>query len=281
MSFGQGRNRDNPRNSRRDESTAGKPRRERKERRALGDIDPISLGKITAIRERRAGSSRYVVEIDGRDGATISARAISELSLRIGGVVDETLADVLRDENAMVAVFDKAVELLAVRARSVRDLKLRLRRAGALSPVIDAAIERLTALGLLNDEAYARNLAHARVVGGAVSKRRIGQELQKRGVARDVADEAIDATLEDVELDEMGGARAAAAKRMRSLKSLDAPTRRRRLYAFLARRGYETAVISRVVKEVEAGRVDDEDADDGVSGSSFGTSAGNEEGDDE
>ena len=270
MSFAQrGKYGDSRRNSRRDEATGAQPRRERKERRPLGDVDDVPLGRITAIRERRHGSSRYVVEIDGHAGAIVSARAISDLALRIGGIVDQTLAGALQGESAMVAVYDKAVELLAVRARSVRDLKLRLRRAGAPAPVIDAATERLAGLGLLDDEAYARNLAHARVAGGGISKRRIGQELQKRGVSRDVADDAIDATLEDIVLDEMEGARAAAAKRMRSLASLDAPTRRRRLYAFLARRGFEASVIARVVKEVEAGRLPNDDSNSGEEEATF------------
>jgi regulatory protein len=224
---------------------------------------------VTALHERRAGSARYLVSIDGGDVAAVSAQVISELGLQVGKRVDDAQAAVLREESGKLAVFDKAVELLAVRARSVRDLRMRLKRAGATAPAIEGAVERLTDLGLLDDEAYARNLAHLRVVGGGVSKRRIGQELQKRGVAREVADEAIDATLADIELDEMAAARAAAAKRMRSLRSLDEGTRRRRLYAFLARRGYESGVISRVIKEIgavvmsEGGEGEEADGDEG------------------
>lgn len=229
--------------------------RERTAKRDLGDVDPINPGVVTAIHERRSGSARYVVAIDGRDVAVVSAQAIAELSLRLGKVVDSDGALALQVESGRVAVFDKAVELLAVRARSVRDLRLRLRRAGAVASQIEVVLERLVALGLLNDEEYARNLAHSRVVGGGVSKRRISQELQKRGVAREVADEAIGATLEDVELDEIGSARAAASKRLRALRTLDDATRRRRLYAFLARRGYESSIIARVIKELGRGEV--------------------------
>ena len=74
---------------------------------------------------------------------------------------------------------------------SARDLRLRLKRAGAQEDAVAAAIERLEELGLLDDRDYARNLARSRVVGGGVSKRKIGEELQRRGVSRRVADEAI------------------------------------------------------------------------------------------
>lgn len=230
---------------------------QRRERPPLGTVEPIPQGTITALSERRAGSARYVVQIDGRQAAVVSAQGIAELGLRTGLLVDETLSERLREASGELAVFDKAVELLAVRARSTRDLRMRLRRAGAAEAQVERAVQRLTALSLLNDEEYARNLAHMRVVGGGVSKRRIGQELQKRGVPRDVADEAIDATLEEVELDEQGAALTAARRRIRVLGSLDEQTRRRRLYAFLARRGYSPDVIARAVRDVLAGRDDE------------------------
>ena len=219
-------------------------------RRSLGDVAAVLVGTVTALHERRAGSSRYVVVIDGKPAATVSSEVIAAFGLRVGVPIDAPLAESLRTASGHLEVFDKAVALLAVHARSERDLRMRLRRAGADEAGVSAAVERLVALGLLNDEAYARSLAHSRVVGGGVSKRRIGQELQRRGVSRAVADEAIDATLDDVELDEFGAAQAAAEKRLRSLRSLDAATRRRRLYAFLARRGYPHDVITKVLRAV-------------------------------
>lgn len=229
---------------------AGRGRRT--ERRVLGEVKAVPAGVVTALHERRSGSSRFVVAIDGRIAATVSAELIGELGLRVGRRVDETESLRLSVASAQLEVFDKAVELLSVRSRSVRELQGRLRRAGAGDPAIEAAVERLQALGFLDDEAYARDLARSRVLSGGVSKRRIGLELQKRGVARDVADEAIAETLADVELDEDGAARTAALKRLRSLASLDPATRRRRLYAFLARRGYAADVIARVLRDVLA-----------------------------
>ena len=187
--------------------------------------------------------------------ATVSAELVAELGLRVGAVIDESTAERLRGAAARLAVFDKAVALLAVRARSARELRLRLRRAGAKDELTEAAIERLQGLGVLDDREYARNVARSRVVGGGVSKRKIEEELQRRGVARRDAHQAIAETLEEVELDEEGAARAAAEKRLRALRSYDAETRRKRLYAFLARRGYAPDVVSRVIRDV-MGRAD-------------------------
>lgn len=236
--------------------------RARTPRRPLGE--PVAIptaGKITALHERRAGSTRYIVEVDGSPVATVSIELVSALALRVGRAMDAELAARLQDGAARLEVFDKAIAFLAIRARSARDLQLRLRRAGAAAPVIDEVIERLRGLGLLDDEAYARHVARTKALSGGVSKRRIAQELQRRGVARDVADEAVADTLADVGLDEEEAAMSVAARRMRALRSLDVRKQRQRLYAYLARRGYDSTVITKVVAALVDGGADDGSGD--------------------
>jgi SOS response regulatory protein OraA/RecX len=77
--------------------------------------------------------------------------------------------------------------------------------------------------------------------------------LGQKGVARDVVDEAVREVFEGEAVDEDALVEEAARKRLRSLGSLDALTRRRRLYAFLARRGHDGAAIQRALARVLAG----------------------------
>jgi regulatory protein len=78
----------------------------------------------------------------------------------------------------------------------------------------------------------------------------VGQELFRRGVDRDVADAAIAETFEEEAVDEDLLVERAARKKLRALAGLDAPTRDRRLYAFLARRGFDGDAIRRAMKKV-------------------------------
>lgn len=223
-------------------------------KRPLGEAVPVPpTGRITALHERRAGSTRYIVEVDGSPVATVSTELIATLALRVGRAMDEGLAARLRQAAGLLEVFDKAIAFLAIRARSARDLQLRLRRSGASPSAIAEVIDRLRALRVLDDEAYARNVARSRAISGGVSKRRITQELQRHGVDRSVADAAVAETLADVGLDEADAAMSVALRRMRALKSLDGRKQRQRLYAYLARRGYDSAVIAKVVATVVAG----------------------------
>jgi regulatory protein len=85
--------------------------------------------------------------------------------------------------------------------------------------------------------------------------------LFKRGVARDVADDAVDEVLEEENVDEVAVAERVARKRLPSLAGSDAPTRRRRLYGFLARRGHDSETI-RVVMSRVLGQGEDTIGDD-------------------
>lgn len=203
---------------------------------------------VTGIAERSPGSGVYVVSVDGAPVGVLAASAIGDLGIRAGDTIDLRAMDRLRDAIAEQAVFEKGVELLSVRARSARELQRRLLQKGAGKAHVDAAIRRLTALGYLNDAAYADAVVRSKMVEGGASQRRVQQDLFKRGVPRAIADAAIAQAVDEHGSNEIEAALQLARKRMRSLQSLDQATRRRRLYGFLARRGYDSSAIGAVMK---------------------------------
>ena len=87
--------------------------------------------------------------------------------------------------------------MLETRARSVFELRRALIKKGEPAAEVDAAVERLRNAGLLDDAAYARQLARSKAMGPGQSRRRIAQELARRGVARDLGDKAIAEVFED------------------------------------------------------------------------------------
>jgi regulatory protein len=140
--------------------------------------------------------------------------------------------------------------MLEARARAVTELRRLLIKKGEPPDDVDAAIERLRASGLLDDANFARQLARSKALGGGHSRRRIQQELAKRGVARDVSDQAIAQVFEEEGVDEGASIERVARKRLRTLTGVDGATRKRRLYGFLARRGYDSDAIARVLRVV-------------------------------
>ena len=157
------------------------------------------------------------------------------------------------------STYDRALDMLEARARGVVELRRLLIRKGEPEADVDAAIERLRANGLLDDANFARQLARSKALGAGLSRRRIAQELAKRGVDRAVSSEAIEDVFESEEVDEEASLDRVARKKLRTMSKLDDDTRRRRLFAFLARRGYESEDIQRVVRSLvsDGGPTDD------------------------
>ena len=197
----------------------------------------MSTQTITAIVANPRHAGRFSVVVDGKTYATLGIEALERLQLAVGSSV-EGRGDAIADEAAALHTYDRALNMLAARARSSRELERLLVRKGAEPRHVRAAIARLQAAGFLDDAAFARQVARSRLSGAGHSARRVRQELARKGVERTVADDSVREVVADEEIDEQALAVAAAEKKLRSLRGLEPDVRRRRLYAFLARRGF-------------------------------------------
>jgi regulatory protein len=207
------------------------------------------MALITGIVPSPRKPGRFDVLVDGRHEATIAIETVERLALGVGRSYD-AVADQVRRDAAVLATYDRALNMLALRARSARELRRQLVRKGEPEDQVDAAIGRLSAAGFLDDGEFARQFARSKAVGAGMSRRRIQRELGRRGVAREVGDGAIAQVFEEEAVDEAAVVEQAARKKARSLARLDLATRNRRLYAFLARRGYDSDTIRRAIETV-------------------------------
>jgi regulatory protein len=204
---------------------------------------------VTAISASPRHPGRFDVLVDGRPMATLSLDAIERLRLAEGASVagrEEQLASAA----AELKVYDRALNMLAFRARSSAELARLLVRKGEPKELVERAVGRLQEQGLLDDAAFAQSFTRSKVLGARQSKRRVQQGLAKKGVARDVSDAAIATVFEEEGVDQSAVVEAAARKKLRSLVRLEPAVRRRRLYAFLARRGYDADDVRKVMEAV-------------------------------
>ena len=207
------------------------------------------MSVITAITPVPRHTGRYELVVDGRGFATLSLDAIERLNLVVGGSV-EGREERIAAEAAQLKVYDRALNVLAFRARSSAELARSLVRKGEPKEHVDRAVARLQEQGLLDDGAFAQSFTRAKVLGAQQSKRRVQQDLARMGVARAVTDAAIATVFEEEGIDQRAVVEQAARKKLRSLGKLEPVVRRRRLYAFLARRGYDGEDIRKAMEAV-------------------------------
>jgi regulatory protein len=143
-----------------------------------------------------------------------------------------------------------AYRVLGSRERTEQELRDSLGRRGYASEVISSVQEELVAEGLLNDARYARLFADDRRRLDQWGSERIGADLARRGVDR----ELIDAALADVGRDdEMGSALDLLARRFPD--TLEGDKERDRAWRLLVRRGYEPELAYAAVRAHERGEM--------------------------
>jgi regulatory protein len=168
---------------------------------------------------------------------------------------------VKRLENAAAAYLARydasSARLRAVLARRVFNAR---RRDAPVVADVEAVIERIVARyvanGLIDDARYAERRAGSLHRRG-VSSRHIREKLKLAGIARDGAELALDATREELDLDEADlDLRAAVAlarrRRLGPFRATGRPERRDRDLAALARAGFAFDIARRVIDADDA-----------------------------
>ena len=153
-------------------------------------------------------------------------------------------------------VLEAAARFLEARSRSIDEVRRRLTGAGYQAGLVDGAIVRLTELGMLDDEVFARSWVESRDRSRPRGERAIRDELRRKGVDRALVDEVLEARRQaaadadanaGVESDAgpaVSADRAAAdrllARHARALARVAEPRQRRqRAYGLLARHGFD------------------------------------------
>jgi regulatory protein len=150
------------------------------------------------------------------------------------------------------SAYRRALDALARRPRSVMEIRRWLADRHCSSSDIAEVVHRLVGNGLLDDVAFAESFARSRLMDRKLGRRRVLMELSRRGVDPRIGQAAIESVAAAEGQDEMLAAMAVAARKCGSLRSLDAQKQRRRLTAFLVRRGYPVAVVTQVVRDTLA-----------------------------
>jgi len=138
---------------------------------------------------------------------------------------------------------------LAMAPRSRAELLAKLEQRDCPAEVAAAVLDRMTEVGLIDDEAYAQMLVRSQQAGRGLARRGLARELHKKGIEDHLAEEAL-ATISDE--DERDRARALVDKKLRAMHGLDIQVQTRRLAGMLARKGYTSSVTYAVIRDAIA-----------------------------
>ena len=180
--------------------------------------------------------------------ASLPADALDALHLSVGAELSAGRLAHLQYLADVEAAYRAAVRALATRARARGDLRRRLVQKQHPPEAVDGALARLTDQGLLDDQRFAQD--HVTRRGASRGPARLVADLVAQGVDRRVADTVVRDTLAEEQIDPAATLRAVATRRAAQVANLPRPTRKRRLLAYLARRGYPGAEVREIVDEL-------------------------------
>jgi regulatory protein len=218
--------------------------------------DPV----ITRLEPLRPRGLRVRVHLDAGEPFEVALEALEVLRLGLGDALPLNHRHHLLNADADVQIRDVALNLLSYRARTRAELRHRLVARGYRPARVDACLERLQARGLLDDAAVAAAFVRDRLRHRPRTRALLARELRARGVDGDLAVRVVDRVLGDEAVTEatlaervveawlsrQGTAvRRALASRDRSAASEKAY---RRLYGYLARRGFVGSGLSRAIE---------------------------------
>ncbi len=199
--------------------------------------------EITALKAQQKNPNRISVYLDGEYAFGL-ARIVAAW-LKIGQVLSEEDIERLKQQDTAEVAYQRGLHFLSYRPRSEAEIQRKLSEQGFDTTVIAATIQRLKDTGALGDALFAQDWVENRTTFRPRSKRMLAMELRQKGVNEEAIQRALAETGDEDNL-----AYQTAVKYAHRLAGVDWETFRKRLGAYLLRRGFSYGTIAPILRQV-------------------------------
>ena len=165
---------------------------------------------------------------------------------------------VIKDaERARRKTFDRAVNLLAYKPRSVVELRTRLmEKEWTNSEIVEEVLLKLEGYGYVNDGQFARDYAASQLRGKPIGKRVLQQKLTMKKLDKETVAAAIEQVFEETPEAEV--IERAIAKRLRLKGKPETREDAKKFYDYLLRQGFSYDLVSSKMREIAARKFEEE-----------------------
>lgn len=199
--------------------------------------------KITAKGGRK---DKIHIYIDGEYRLTVDEIFWFSCGYISGDEIDEEELTAFEEAAGSRRAFNSALNSLDYRDHSEKEIRAKLmRKHGA--EYVDEAVEKLIELDLINDRRYAENYARELFEHKKFGKIRIKSELIAKGIASDIASEAVNSLFEDEEPDNIQ--RIVDIIEKKYYNRMNDEVGRKKVFSALQRMGYTFSDIREAMSE--------------------------------
>lgn len=206
---------------------------------------------ITIVELRQTVPERFIAKFDDGSELKTTLNTVADMGLYSGKTLTGAEYDAVVAASGKTLCSDRAMHIIGARPMSKKQLYNRLLEKGELAENALATVERFEEIGLINDEAYAAMVVRHYAAKG-YGKRRVQNELYRRGVPRDMWDAALEEMPEDEQAQEQ------IDRLLRRRLKSENPDRAelKKATDALARRGYSWDEIKSAVARFQDGSDD-------------------------
>ena len=194
------------------------------------------MNEITSITPQIKDKTRCNIYIDGRFCCGLTLEATVKNRLKVGQTIDPVRLAEIQLESEKNTALDKALTHVSATRKTEKQVRDFLAGKGYLPAVVDYVIEKMRGYNFLNDSEYAE--AYVEFAGVKKGGRLIKMELRAKGVA----EEEIDAALQNLDGETQEQAASAILQKYMRHKTADKETLAK-AFRYLMGKGfnYETA----------------------------------------
>ncbi|MFC5448416.1 regulatory protein RecX [Paenibacillus aestuarii] len=212
------------------------------------------LPVITMVERQKRGKHRYNIFINEEYTFSVHEDIMIKHRLFKGEIIDpERMAIIIRDEERNKA-YTKALYMIGRRPHASSEVRRKLKEQGFEADIIDGVMETLEKQNYLNDEEFAKMWAEHRIYSQRRGRNWVKQELQQKGIHKELVHGAIAGINAE---DELEGALKLARNKWK-ITSGSTIDKKRKTGAFLMRRGYTGGIVNKVLGQLSAGEGDEE-----------------------
>jgi regulatory protein len=190
----------------------------------------------------------FDLTVEGKPPFLVDSETIFKNSLRVGGVVTESMLGKIRYESDLAWLKYKGTQILSRRMVSERELRRKLTEEKRPANIREEVITQLKHYGFLDDLKFAASFVRTQIAHGPKSKMFLKQKLREKGIQDEIALQAIEAEFGGI--DEVDAVKAIAAKKYNTVKYLPAQKAKSRVINFLRSRGFPWDIIRQAIDDL-------------------------------
>lgn len=170
---------------------------------------------------------------------------------------DEKPHEIKNVEKARQRTFERAVNLLTYKWRSIAELRERLlEKDWTNAEIVDSVIAKLKEYGYLNDEQFAKDFAASKIRQKPVGKRVLRQKMMQKKIPKETAEAALEQIFEETPESDL--VELAVKKRLRLKGKPETREDTKKFYDYLLRQGFSYGTVSEKMREISAKDFTDE-----------------------